>query len=55
MKKLIYLLGVLFIAVNVSSCNPESLIDNNELQGCCDQEGDLQPPPPPPPPPGNGG
>ncbi|WP_299522533.1 hypothetical protein [Winogradskyella sp.] len=49
MKKVIYLLGVFFIALNFSSCNPESLTEEVAPQACCGD--DIPPPPPPPPPP----
>ncbi|WP_188373868.1 hypothetical protein [Winogradskyella haliclonae] len=53
MKKVIYLFAILFIALNFSSCNPESLTDEVAQQACCDGSGEIDPPPPPPP--GSGG
>ncbi len=49
MKKVIFLFTILFIAVNFSSCNPESLIDETAPQACCDEGEDIPPPPPPDP------
>lgn len=53
MKRLIYLFALLFITINFSSCNPESLVDEAAPQACCGEGGEI-PPPPPPPPPGGG-
>jgi len=52
MKKLTYLLALLFITVYYTSCTPESVADEIEAQACCD-EGEHIPPPPPPPPGGD--
>tara|TARA_R110002033_G_scaffold167528_1_gene206747 strand:- start:21268 stop:21438 length:171 start_codon:yes stop_codon:yes gene_type:complete len=50
MKKVIYPIAILLIAMNFSSCNPESIIDQAEPQACCGEEGNIPPPPPPPDP-----
>jgi hypothetical protein len=57
MKKVLYLFTLLFMAINIFSCNPESMADEVELQACCDGNGEIEPPLPPPPPTeiGNGG
>ncbi|WP_299278391.1 hypothetical protein [uncultured Psychroserpens sp.] len=54
MRKLAYLLALLFIGANYTSCTPENIIDEIAPQACCDEEGTI-PPPPPPPPPGDDG
>ncbi|WP_299117091.1 hypothetical protein [uncultured Winogradskyella sp.] len=61
MKRVIYLLGIFLIALNFSSCNPESLTDEVAPLACCGEGEEIPPPPPPPdpdpndPPGGTGG
>lgn len=49
MKKVIYSIAILLIAINFSSCNPESLVDEVAPQACCGEGEEIPPPPPPPP------
>nr|WP_321237546.1 hypothetical protein [uncultured Psychroserpens sp.] len=55
MRKLAYLLALLFIGANFTSCTPENITDAVNEQACCDGEGTIPPPPPPPPGGGTGG
>nr|WP_321222412.1 hypothetical protein [uncultured Psychroserpens sp.] len=50
MRKLLYIMVLLFIGVYYSSCTPENIVDQiNEPQVCCGETGEIPPPPPPPP------
>jgi len=54
MKTVFYIMVVLFMGVNFTSCTPESITNDVVTpQACCDGESPI-PPPPPPPPPGGG-
>lgn len=53
MKSILYIIIVLFMGANITSCTPESIIEDvTGPQACCDGESSI--PPPPPPPPGGG-
>lgn len=36
------------MAINISSCNPESIADEAAPQACCGEGEEIPPPPPPP-------
>ncbi|WP_186826733.1 hypothetical protein [Psychroserpens burtonensis] len=48
MRKLAYLIVLLFIGANYTSCTPEQIADEIAPQACCD-DGEHIPPPPPSP------
>lgn len=54
MKNVFFILVLLCAGFSVTSCTPESILDDvAEPLACCDQEEPILPPPPPPPPVGS--
>lgn len=52
MKKIILIVFTVFLNVALTSCSQGEIIEDlEEVQACCDGNGEILPPPPPPPPP----
>jgi hypothetical protein len=52
MKSIFYIIIVLFMGANITSCTPENIVEDvTQPQACCGD--DIPIPPPPPPPPGD--
>ncbi|WP_452601723.1 hypothetical protein [Pontimicrobium sp. MEBiC06410] len=49
MKTILYLFIALFMSANMTSCNPNSIVEDELIEqangDCCDEEVDIPPPP----------